>query len=100
MSTTAVGHCSHCAAVVNCRWSRCLVCHAPLIAAPLPSQSPHEAHTVNPGDRIKWQRAGTSQQGLVDFLHCDADGTMWAFCTVPGGNWAAVNVKFAKGSHA
>jgi hypothetical protein len=51
-----------------------------------------------PGDRIEWQRAGTAQQGLVDFLHCDADGTMWAFCTVPGGSWTAVNMKFAKGS--
>jgi hypothetical protein len=54
--------------------------------------------TLHPGDRIEWQRAGTAQQGLVDFLHCDADGTRWAFCTVPGGSWTAVNMKFAKGS--
>ena len=37
MSTTAVGHCSHCAAVVNLHWPNCLVCHAAL-SAPL-----HEA---------------------------------------------------------
>jgi hypothetical protein len=54
--------------------------------------------TIQPGDRIEWERAGTAQQGLVDFLHCDADGTMWAFCTVAGGSWTAVNMKFAKGS--
>ena len=35
MSTTAVGHCSHCDAVVNRHWLTCLVCHAPLIATPL-----------------------------------------------------------------
>ena len=33
MSTTAVGHCSQCDAVVNVRWPNCLVCHAPLIGA-------------------------------------------------------------------
>lgn len=34
MSTTVVGHCSHCAAVVNRQWPSCLVCHASLIATP------------------------------------------------------------------
>jgi hypothetical protein len=34
MSTTAVGHCGQCAAVVNRHWASCLVCHAPLIATP------------------------------------------------------------------
>lgn len=34
MSTTAVGHCSQCEAVVNRHWPCCLVCHASLIAAP------------------------------------------------------------------
>jgi len=28
MSTTAVGHCEQCAAVVNSHWPTCLVCHA------------------------------------------------------------------------
>ena len=29
MSTTAVGQCSQCGAVVNLHWPACLVCHAP-----------------------------------------------------------------------
>lgn len=34
MSTTAVGYCSHCAAIINRHWSSCLVCHAPVVARP------------------------------------------------------------------
>lgn len=34
MSTTAVGHCDQCAAVVNRHWLTCLVCAAPLLAPP------------------------------------------------------------------
>ena len=34
MSATAVGQCSHCAAVVNRHWRSCLVCHAELNAVP------------------------------------------------------------------
>lgn len=30
--------------------------------------------TIQAGDWIEWQRSGTVQQGLVDFLHDDADG--------------------------
>jgi hypothetical protein len=52
--------------------------------------------TIQAGDRIEWQRAGTAQQGLVDFLHCDADGRMWAFCTGLGGSWTWVNCKFVR----
>ena len=53
-----------------------------------------------PGDRITWTRGDlTVQQGIVDVVHRDTDGQAWAFCTVPGGSWTAVNVKFVKGSH-
>lgn len=56
--------------------------------------------TIRVGDRIEWERADlTVQQGIVDVVHRDTDGQAWAFCTVPGGSWTAVNVKFAKGSH-
>jgi hypothetical protein len=62
MTTTAVGHCEQCAAVVNRRWARCLVCHAPLIAAPthpqveavtetaapVPPQQPSEGLVIEP----------------------------------------------------
>lgn len=53
--------------------------------------------TIQAGDRIEWRRAGTVQHGLVDFLHEDADGTMWVFCA-QGATWAAVNMKFVTGS--
>jgi hypothetical protein len=50
--------------------------------------------TIQPGARITWQRADLSiQYGVVDFLHPDGDGTVWAFCTRPDGGWTAVNTK-------
>lgn len=52
MSATAVGHCSQCAAVVNRHWPRCLVCHAPLIAAPS-RESGSPASTAPPHPRVK-----------------------------------------------
>lgn len=56
--------------------------------------------TLHHGDRIEWERADlTVQHGIVDVVHRDTDGQAWAFCTVPGGSWTAVNVKFSKGSH-
>ena len=53
---------------------------------------PDTGSTVHPGDSIEWQRAGTTQHGAVDFVHVDAAGDTWAFCT-QGENWAAVNVR-------
>lgn len=56
--------------------------------------------TVHPGDRITWTRAdGTTQTGLVDFVHVELDGIAWAFVAI-GESWAAVNMKFVKGSNA
>jgi hypothetical protein len=50
---------------------------------------------VQPGDRITWTRGDlTVQQGIVDVVHRDTDGQAWAFCTVPGGSWTAVNTKY------
>lgn len=50
---------------------------------------------VRPGDRITWQGADrTDRSGVVDCLHPDADGTLWAFCATPDG-WCAVNVTVA-----
>lgn len=52
MSPTAVGHCEHCSAVVNFRWSNCLVRHAPLTAplretvSPASTQAGQEAVMV------------------------------------------------------
>ena len=95
MSTTAVGHCPNCAAVINRNWAACLVCHASIsptaetgctsLAAPVP--------TIQPGDRITWGAAGKPRgPAVVDFLHVDSDGTVWAFVTLLD-SWAAVNTK-------
>jgi hypothetical protein len=89
MSTTAVGHCDLCAAVVNRRWARCLVCHAPLP----PPHAPNDP-TLRPGDWIEWHREGTVQYAVVDFIHVAGDGIAWAFVSM-GENWSSVNLKFA-----
>lgn len=47
MSTTAVGHCSQCDAVVNVHWPSCLVCHA-LIAPSLETRSNASASLPQP----------------------------------------------------
>jgi hypothetical protein len=56
--------------------------------------------TIQPGDRIEWERADlTVQHGIIDYLHTDADGQQWAFVSI-GETWTAVNVKCAKRSTA
>ena len=50
--------------------------------------------TIQAGDWIEWQRAGMVQQGLVDFLHDDADGTRWIFVTLADKTWAVVNARY------
>jgi hypothetical protein len=53
--------------------------------------------SVSPGALITWQVADGSQRGpaRIDFLHTDSDGLIWAFYTVPDGNWGAVNMRYA-----
>jgi len=54
--------------------------------------------TFEAGSKITWTRAdGSIQTGVVDFLYTDTLGTKWAFCTLQGGTWAAVNLKSVKG---
>ena len=51
---------------------------------------------IHPGARITWEGADlTLRHGVVEFLHTDADGSQWAFCTTADG-WAAVNVIFLR----
>ncbi|MBA2485858.1 MAG: hypothetical protein H0V35_07130 [Nitrospira sp.] len=48
------------------------------------------------GDTIRWELTDFGhQEGVVDFLHGDADGSHWAFVTLPDGQWAAVNMTHA-----
>lgn len=59
------------------------------------TQRPADNHALQAGDLIEWDRAGTMQTGIVDFLYTDDSATRWAFVTI-GETWAAVNLKFAK----
>lgn len=105
MSTTAVGHCSHCAAVVNRHWPSCLVCHAPLIAAPsrdeafsetaAPMLPPQVAENImiepaaeNPRP-VYWERADLSivGPGRPEFLAKVGEGpraTYWVVAQFQG----------------
>lgn len=50
--------------------------------------------TIQPGDRIAWDRAGMTQTGTIDFIHVDDTGQLWAFTT--GKDWAAINMKIVR----
>jgi hypothetical protein len=53
--------------------------------------------SLYPGSVITWKGADlTVRQGIVDFLHPDADGLVWVFVTMPDGGWAAVNSKYVE----
>jgi hypothetical protein len=67
-------------------------------AAKLLARAGAKVRTITPvmhhGDRISWTRGDlTVQHGVVDFLHTDPDGTVWAFCSV-ADSWVIVNTKF------
>ncbi|MEO7863738.1 MAG: hypothetical protein ABIU05_25560 [Nitrospirales bacterium] len=47
------------------------------------------------GSSITWLSATGPQVGVVDFVHTDNTGTVWAFVTMADESWAAVNMKFA-----
>lgn len=46
-----------------------------------------------PGSTIAWVRGdGSTQTGIIDFIHADETGTWWAFISTPTGSWSAVNL--------
>jgi hypothetical protein len=51
--------------------------------------------TIQAGATITWTKAGVVQTGVVDFMHIDEVGAVWAFVTLPDGRWAAINTKVA-----
>jgi len=59
-----------------------------------PQQAINPAFPVHPGDRIEWHRADGLQQGVVDYIHADADGRAYAY-VLSGETWAVVNLKGA-----
>ena len=95
MNTTAVGHCSHCAAVVNRHWPSCLVCHAPIEALPRETGSPMSAAPphpqeeavievasptppLHPGWLVAYRdRRGTLCGGCVDREHGTVQDCRW-----------------------
>ena len=64
----------------------------------VPSNEPRQVASVPwPGSLVTWTRGdGTHPEAFVDAIHTDGTGTRWAFVSLPGGTWAAVNVKFLK----
>lgn len=76
-------------------------------SAPFPKSTgenlstPQQARTppcgIRPGDRVTWQRNDLSwQTALVDFLHVDAAGDEWLFCTLRNGEQNTLNPKIAR----
>jgi len=105
MSTTAVGHCDKCSAVVNRHWPSCLVCHAPLIAtpsrdeafseatAPMPPLQATETIVIEPAPEnprpVYWERADLSivGPGRPEFLAKVGEGlraTYWVVAQFQG----------------
>jgi hypothetical protein len=53
--------------------------------------------SIHPGSFITWEGSDlTVRHGIVDFLHTETVGLVWAFVTLADGGWAAVNAKYAK----
>lgn len=97
MSPTVVGHCEHCAAVVNRHWANCLVCHTPLIPsiretgspenAVAPAEARQEAVTASvsptppllPGWLVGYRdRRGVLRGGCDDRLHGMVQQCVWS----------------------
>ena len=107
MSTTAVGQCPQCHAVVNVHWSSCLVCHARLKASPsretagptnAPPAQPQAAPTektapippLAPGWLVSYRdRTGALRGGCDDRAHgtvreCRWEGHGWSIQLTDG----------------
>jgi len=103
MSTTAVGHCPHCAAVVNLHWPSCLVCHASMspttetggisLTAPVPPLQAGDQVLIEPAAPnprpVYWERADTSivGPGRPEFLAKVGEGpraTYWVVAQFQG----------------
>lgn len=91
MSITAVGNCSHCAAVVNVHWASCLVCHSPIeprnLPAPLQDNRTSSAQSPEAPIRPGWLVAYRDRHGaLVGGSDDRARGTVQE-CRWEAGRW-------------
>lgn len=57
---------------------------------------PDNGATFEAGSHIAWDRAGTMQTGVVDYVYTDSAGVKWAFVMI-GESLSAINLRFAKG---
>lgn len=90
MSTTAVGQCPQCLAVVNVHWPSCLVCHARLIAGPVCEQAAPTAITtptpippLAPGWSVVYRDQDDRLRGGCD----EPDYGIVTACTWNGATW-------------
>ena len=68
-----------------------------MTSLPPRAEPPNPAPTFRPGDLVAWRSGdGSQMEGFVDWIHTDSDGQVWAFVSLPGKSWSAVNVKFLK----
>jgi hypothetical protein len=69
--------------------------HKPPDDTPRVSSGPPS--TFAHGSKITWEGPDGQQRGpaIVDFLHTDPDGSVWAFVTL-GEGWAAVNLIYVR----
>jgi hypothetical protein len=62
----------------------------------LPNRVDDHAAPLASGNRITWQGSnGKVNDAVIDFLH-PYPGELWAFCTLPDGEWCAVNTTYLK----
>jgi hypothetical protein len=55
------------------------------------NEGPIETTLLVPGVLITW--LGNETPAVLDCLHTEPDGSVWAFVSLPDG-WAAINTKF------
>ncbi|HKC93298.1 MAG TPA: hypothetical protein VKB81_04670 [Nitrospira sp.] len=69
--------------------------NSPSHVSGLPSEKAMEG-SLEPGDRITWQGADGKPRGpaIVEFIHTDIEGRVWAFYSLPDGGSGAVNTKY------
>ena len=57
-----------------------------------PSERP-PGNPYMPGAKVGWTRAdGSHHTGVIEHLHTDPAGVIWAFLTLPGETWTTVNL--------
>lgn len=82
MSTITIAHCEHCSAIINRCWPSCLVCHAPITAAPRETGPPASAAPTHPQAETVTKKASPSPPLLPGWLvaYRDRQGVLCGGC--------------------